>query len=144
MFHYLALKSRVCCVSWWIFLAEVWESSRLYSLYLEIFWELLSWDPRVWSKTLAVFGFHVTQYCFSLAFVRKACTNNALLFPNTAKFSPLLPVFVACLWKDLVFFALELALMWRHSVLATVCSSTQGPEFLFSKHYYPLFMVRLD
>lgn len=34
---------------------------------------------------------------FFLAFVRKACTNNALLFPNTVKFSPLLPVFVACL-----------------------------------------------
>lgn len=40
--------------------------------------------------------FHVTRFVFFFfSFVRKACTNSVLLFPNTAEFSPLLPVFVA-------------------------------------------------
>lgn len=48
-------------------------------------------------RLLLYSDFMLPNIFFSLAFVRKACTNNALLFPNTAKFSPLLPVFIACL-----------------------------------------------
>lgn len=116
-------------------------SSCLYSLYLEICRVLLSWDLCVWSKALAVLRFHVTRFVI-LDLWEKRVQTMLCCFQTLWSFPPLLPVFVACLWKDLVCFALELGLMWMHSASATVCSSMQ--ELLFSKRHYSLFMVRID
>lgn len=99
MFRYLALKSRVCCVSCRILLAEIWESSCLYSLYLEIFWELLSWDPCVWSKTLAVLGFHITQYFFFSCICKKSLYKQCSAVSKRCKVFPFASCFCSVFVK---------------------------------------------